>query len=286
MNKTTFWFPVICTFSLLGACGGASDIKPGAFDEMIKHAAPESASSYSVAFLGNSITQHAPWPKIGWDGNYGMAASKRDLDYAHQVIARLGIAEQDAYIRNLYPLERDATTLDEVMETLAVGLKADVVVIQLGDNTDPALPGHLEALDVTMSRLTASVGPKTRLLCTTTFWREPRVDAIISDRCKAAGGTVVGIGDIYVQQESHSSQTYADYSVNRHPKDWAMTQIADRLVANIPQASLPVPGVASDKHQEANLSPLHSRGHSAQVDIDALASMLPGYAMRPCTRNQ
>jgi hypothetical protein len=149
------------------------------------------------------------------------------------VLAQLGIAEQDAYIRNLYPLERDATTLDDVMATLVAGLEADVVIIQLGDNTDPAMPGHLEALVVTMLRLAASVGAGKRLLCTTTFWREPRVDAVITDRCNAVGGTVVEIGDIYGEQENHPSRTYADYSVNRHPKDWAMTQIANRLVAEI-----------------------------------------------------
>jgi hypothetical protein len=200
---------------------------------LVEHAAPESAPSYKVAFLGNSITQHAPWPTIGWEGNHGMAASARDRDYAHQVLVRLGIAERDAYIRNLYPLERDATTLDEVMETLVAGLEADVVIIQLGDNTDPAVPGHLEALRVTMTRLTASAGRGKRLLCTTTFWRQPSVDAIITEKCSAAGGTVVGIGDIYGEQEKRSSHTYSDYSVNRHPKDWAMTQIADRLVAEI-----------------------------------------------------
>jgi hypothetical protein len=233
MIKTTFIIPAICTLSLLAPGGQASDIESRGFAEMIEHAAPDSAPAYRVAFLGNSITQHAPWPKIGWDGNHGMAASKRDMDYAHQVLARLGIAEQDAYIRNLYPLERDATTLDDVMKTLAAGLKADVVIVQLGDNTNPAAPGHLEALDVTMTRLTASLGPRTRLLCTTTFWREPRVDAVITNRCNAVGGTVVEIGDIYGEQENHPSRTYADYSVNRHPKDWAMTQIANRMVAEI-----------------------------------------------------
>ena len=233
MNKTIFLSLVILTLSLLAACAQAPDIESGAFDEMIEHTAPDSAPSYRVAFLGNSLTLHAPWPSIGWDGNYGMAASKRDMDYVHQVIAQLGIAEHAAYIRNLYPLERDASSLDDVMETLMAGLKADVVVIQLGDNTDSNIQGHLEALDTTMTSLTASIGPDTKLLCTTTFWWQPRVDAIITDRCDAVGGTVVEIGDLFDQQEGHPSRTYEDYSVNRHPKDWALTQIADRLVAQI-----------------------------------------------------
>lgn len=42
-----------------------------------------------ILFLGNSITLHGPAPKIGWTGNWGMAASSADKDYVHVLLNRI-----------------------------------------------------------------------------------------------------------------------------------------------------------------------------------------------------
>ena len=39
-----------------------------------------------VLFIGNSITRHEPKPEIGWDNDWGMAASCRENDYVHVAV--------------------------------------------------------------------------------------------------------------------------------------------------------------------------------------------------------
>ena len=42
-----------------------------------------------IMFIGNSITRHAPKPDIGWYGNWGMAASSKEKDFVHLVMAEI-----------------------------------------------------------------------------------------------------------------------------------------------------------------------------------------------------
>ncbi|MEO7424125.1 MAG: hypothetical protein ABI036_02995 [Fibrobacteria bacterium] len=42
-----------------------------------------------ILFMGNSITLKAPAPELGWTGNWGMAATAADSDYAHQTMRLL-----------------------------------------------------------------------------------------------------------------------------------------------------------------------------------------------------
>ena len=42
-----------------------------------------------ILFLGNSITLHETKPEIGWNHNWGMAASAEENDYVHIVLSEL-----------------------------------------------------------------------------------------------------------------------------------------------------------------------------------------------------
>ena len=69
--------------------------------------------SFRVLVYGNSIALHGPYPEIGWTNDWGMAASARDRDFAHLVVAGLEsqLGERADYrIRNLALLERNFTT--------------------------------------------------------------------------------------------------------------------------------------------------------------------------------
>ncbi len=48
-----------------------------------KAASDEEAQALKVLIIGNSITQHAPNKKLGWVGDWGMAATCQEKDYVH-----------------------------------------------------------------------------------------------------------------------------------------------------------------------------------------------------------
>ena len=47
------------------------------------------SASHRLLIVGNSITLHGPKADIGWDHNFGMAASLAERDYVHLLASRL-----------------------------------------------------------------------------------------------------------------------------------------------------------------------------------------------------
>src|SRR5437868_4243223 len=68
-----------------------------------------------VLFLGNSITLHGPSEKIGWNGNWGMAASAGEKDYVHLLLGRIAEAAHGqpvSMVRNIAEFERQHAGFD------------------------------------------------------------------------------------------------------------------------------------------------------------------------------
>lgn len=97
----------------------------------------ELQGSPKILFAGNSMAWHAPKADIGWSGDWGMAASKRENDYVHQTMrlvrekypnATYCIAQCAYWERNM----NDDNVFDEYSDLK--DFDADAVVIILGEN--------------------------------------------------------------------------------------------------------------------------------------------------------
>jgi hypothetical protein len=183
---------------------------------------------FEFVFLGNSLTQHGPNTDLGWTGNYGMAASILENDYVHKLMSL--VDAQNAYIANMYPIEKDISQLNVVVDMVRPAIQnASTIVIQLGDNTNVNEHTELNALQASIEELARLRKPNQLLFCISTYWRNQVKDEIIQDRCEANGGNYVFIGDIVDYQSAEDLPYFIHPGVNMHPKDTQMNLIAQRI---------------------------------------------------------
>ena len=119
----------------VGDSGGSrlGDDRTGAGGAPRRH-----ATNWQGLVLGEQHHASRPTPKIGWTGNWGMAASAKDKDYVHLLLDRIAKAaggKPQVKIKNVADFERrlnDYNLRDELKEELA--FEADVVIVVLGEN--------------------------------------------------------------------------------------------------------------------------------------------------------
>ncbi|MQA42322.1 hypothetical protein [Rugamonas aquatica] len=196
------------------------------------HELPELHQGLKIAFVGNSLTLHAPGIEIGWHHSHGMAASATGRDYAHRLMRQLRIEPRQAYIRNFYPFESDTTVADNHIRSLHGVLlqQPAVMVIQLGDNvrTQTQLDDFAHNLQLLVY---AACTFSPNVFCVSTWWPRPATDSVIEQVCQLQGAQYVYIGDLFDSplNVDRAHPTYAHIGVEAHPKDWGMEQISERL---------------------------------------------------------
>jgi lysophospholipase L1-like esterase len=93
-----------------------------------------------VVILGNSITYTPQNPAIGWDANWGMAATKPDSDYVHILIRHFQVKNPKVtvMVKNIISFEADAEHYDFNAELKALrDQRPDLVIIRIGENVSP-----------------------------------------------------------------------------------------------------------------------------------------------------
>ncbi len=191
-----------------------------------------------VLFLGNSITLHGPAPKIGWTGNWGMAASAEDKDFVHVLtshIAKAAGGKPQIKVKNIADFERNLTAYklpDELREELA--FEADIIVIALGENaaspkTDEAKAEFESAFTNLFAELKKHGQPT--IFVRSQFWQDADKDKLMKKTCEAAGGTFLDISKLGFDEANYArAERKIDHvGVAGHPGDKGMQALADAL---------------------------------------------------------
>ena len=193
-------------------------------------------NALKVIFVGNSITLHAPKLEIGWNGNWGMAASKKEYDYVHRVVQgleeRFGqvnycIAQGAAWERD-YP--KGQKILKQYYET-ARDFNADVVIIRIGENIPNSMLQEVDCKPYfeEMIRFFAS-NPSAKVIVTDNFWRKELLDYIIKEIAEENGYIFCKLHDLQDDERTMAIGQFEHKGVSIHPGDYGMECIAKRIL--------------------------------------------------------
>jgi len=194
-----------------------------------------------VLFLGNSITRHGPAPKIGWNDDWGMAASAMEKDYVHLVatgLADLAGKKPEIRFANIADFERNLATYD-----IAAKLKAEfefkptLVIVAIGENVAALQTEDAKAqFRTSLARLLEAAkksGATPALVVRSCFWADAAKDEILRQGCAGAGGTFVDISALGKDEGNYAraERKFEHAGVAAHPGDKGMKAIADAILA-------------------------------------------------------
>ena len=98
----------------------------------------ETCEPIKLLIVGNSITKHAPAPDIGWEHDWGMAATAESKDYVHQLAAKAKtVAPVELKMVNSYDFEMyfyDFTKFDTGKYQEFFDFEPDIIICTIGAN--------------------------------------------------------------------------------------------------------------------------------------------------------
>ena len=188
------------------------------------------------AFVGNSITLHGEKPEIGWFHHFGMAASKKENDYAHLVIQGLQKTRGTvrACICNAAEWERAYRNGETVFEKYRTvrDFQPDILIMRLIENC-PAAEFDMGKFGVEYVKFVDYLsGAGTKVIFTTGFWKHPG-DEAIKKAAEKKNCPCVYLGDLGELDEMKAIGLFSHSGVAQHPGDLGMQKIAERILAEI-----------------------------------------------------
>ena len=215
---------------------GAEEMNPGSKLGCRERAA---GGKFRVLIYGNSIALHGRAPKIGWNAEWGMAASAREKDFAHLIVSALEERRgerADFRIRNLAVLERnyraDLTDFADLASDVAYA--PDYVVIAIGENV-PSL-GKADEADytkflVSLAKPLVESARHPPVVMRSPFWKNAVKADCTAKAAKEVGAIYVDAGPLGDREENMALGLFEHNGVARHPGDLGMRRLADLILA-------------------------------------------------------
>lgn len=191
-----------------------------------------------ILFVGNSITLHGRKPEIGWDVEWGMAASAEENDYVHRTMAGVwktfpnadfAIAQQATWERSFWLGEASLLPSAEARDW-----KPHVVIIRLGENTLPELLKNGDYAEALVHLARFYGGETAEYLVTDEFWPNEAKDDALRRAAEMLNAAFVRISDLGERAEMKAYGLFEHAGVAAHPGDRGMQAIADRILEKLP----------------------------------------------------
>jgi hypothetical protein len=200
-----------------------------------KQPAPPVPPAYRVLVLGNSITYAPANPSVGWNGNWGMAASVADSDFVHVLTKRLKTVNpaNEVLSKNIaeFEVKFDTYNLDANLKTLR-DTKPALIVIRIGENvtrnTEAALfeQKYKQLLDYFKAD-----NPSVRILAAGSVWPDREMPTEVMKKYSDFIPLVFMQSDL----SNYAFGKFADPGVASHPSDKGMATIANTIFKAVQQ---------------------------------------------------
>lgn len=189
-----------------------------------------------VLFVGNSITLHEKAPQIGWNYNWGMAASTEQNDYVHIVLAYLQskFGNVNYCICNVGKWELNYTDENVIYEFENVKkFKPDLIIVRFGENVKSERFDKNVFANKFEKFINYLKCDNSKLLVTNLFWQNELIDDSIFDVCKKNNYAFVSLTDLGYDDTNKALGCFAHNGVCLHPNDKGMKNIADRIISKM-----------------------------------------------------
>ena len=208
----------ILLLTVLSSCEKSLNTTPVDADPLFKYD--------NILILGNSITAAPENKAIGWNANWGMAASKPEFDFVHLLGVKFINSNPAAKVvaKNIAAFEVDYNKYDINKELSAyLSNKPDLVIIRIGENVSQEAIGF----DTRYEDLIAfikSENPNVRIIGVGSFWGNDAADKVM-----AASGEFITLKPLGADMSNYAWGLYENHDIASHPSDKGMKAIADLI---------------------------------------------------------
>jgi hypothetical protein len=192
-------------------------------------------ASKRLLIIGNSITRHGPNTGIGWDADWGMAASDIDHDYVHLLQSRLTADGKDVLtmVRSASLWERnhaEENHLDDYLKEHEFA--ADVILFRIGENV--LKTADMEVFAARLREFLTYINPKKApIVFTSTVWDSQPRNAVIRELAEEWGMPFIDLTEIGRRDDLMAIGLFEHKGVAMHPGDAGMRYIADAVYPEI-----------------------------------------------------
>ena len=199
-------------------------------DSSSKTGTIQTATYRRILFVGDSITKSAPnVEKLGWAGNWGMAASSESQDYVHLFLARLARSQGGEMPVFLVAGGRGGKIPDKVaVKQQLTDFKADLAIVQMGENDveNVTMEGFQKPYEAIIQAIREG-NPQAKIICVG-VWSPPKgnptKDRFIQAACQAYGATFadLSLANANPENQAKVENRFTHKGVNWHPGDRGM----------------------------------------------------------------
>ncbi len=193
-----------------------------------------------VLFLGNSITRHRQKTEIGWDNDFGMAASRFENDYVHVFCQMLEGKGKHVIFKAVnisgFEVEPGEKSINAIRPL--ADYNADLVVFRIGENVPEK---KTEDFEKHFSSL-IGVFKGAEVFVVSNFWKNERLERIQQAAAEACGVHYVSLGAIQ-SKEYEAIGEFEHEGVAAHPSDKGMRAIAEILLDAVEKTGMLSPPV-------------------------------------------